>query len=64
MLLPVCTPYKVFETFGPVKSPFYSVRVSSVDHAHELGLSVGLEVFAVAGNGEHTKFVFPQELMR
>jgi H/ACA ribonucleoprotein complex non-core subunit NAF1 len=55
---------KVFETFGPVKKPFYSIRINSLDDLPSLGVSLGDTVYVVPADPSLTKYVFPQELMR
>ena len=55
---------QVFETFGPVKKPYYSIRVNSPDHVTSLGLTPNTVVYVVAGNLEMTRFVFMKKLMR
>lgn len=54
----------VFEIFGPVKSPYYSVHVHSPEHASSLGLDPGRRVFVIPGNEELTKYVFTQQLLK
>lgn len=55
---------KVFETFGPVKKPYYSIRVNSPDHVSALGLTAGRVLYIVPGSQEMTKYVFTDKLMR
>ena len=55
---------QIFETFGPVKSPVYSVLVESDEHASSLGLSPGVLVYVVPSNMEVTKYIFTQQLMK
>ena len=54
----------MFEIFGPVKSPYYSVHVHSPSHAQSLGLDPGNMVYVVQGNTELTKYVFMQQLLQ
>jgi len=54
----------VFETFGPVKKPYYSIRVNSPDHVTALGLTPNTVLCVVADNLEMTKYVFTDKLMR
>ena len=55
---------QVFEIFGPVKKPYYSVRVNSQDHAHTLGLSPGSVLYVVPASVELTHYVFTRELVK
>ena len=55
---------QVFETFGPVKKPYYFIRVNSPDHMTSLGLTPNTVVYFVAGNLEMTSYVFTEKLMR
>lgn len=54
---------KVFETFGPVKSPFYSILVQSSDEVHQLGLNPGDIVYVVPGDLDLTTYVFTTKLL-
>ncbi|CAI8021746.1 H/ACA ribonucleoprotein complex non-core subunit NAF1 [Geodia barretti] len=55
---------KVFETFGPVRTPFYSIRINSVNDLPSLGITFGDEVYVIPAHPTLTKYVFPQELMK
>ena len=59
-----CIYAQIFETFGPVKSPLYSVLVESDDHASSLGLTPGQLVYVVPSNMELSRYVFTQQLMK
>ncbi len=54
---------RVFDVFGRVAQPFYSVRFNSADHIREKEVSVGEDVFC-APRTEHTAFVFVEQLRR
>ena len=56
--------FQIFETFGPVKFPCYSVLVESINHATSLGLSPGQLVYVVPSNMELTKYIFTKQLMK
>ena len=62
-LLSICY-FQVFETFGPVKKPYYSIRVNSLDHVTALGLTPDTVLYVVTDNLEMTKYVFTDKLMR
>ena len=55
---------QVFETFGPVRKPFYSIRINSMDDLQPLGITFGDEVYVIPAHPTLTKYVFPQELMK
>ena len=55
---------QVFEMFGPVKKPYYSIRVNSPNRVTSLGLTPNTVVYVVAGNLEMTSYVFTEKLMR
>jgi H/ACA ribonucleoprotein complex non-core subunit NAF1 len=54
----------IFETFGPVQSPFYSVRFQSPEQVHKTGISVGESIFYALNNAQFTKYVFTHHLMQ
>ena len=54
---------RVFEIFGPVKTPFYSILVQSSDHANEMGLNPGDTVYVVPGDLDLTNYVFTNKLL-
>ncbi|KAK2160489.1 hypothetical protein LSH36_132g02013 [Paralvinella palmiformis] len=55
---------QVFETFGPVSTPLYSVRFNSPDQINERQLRPGLIVFYVPDAPEYTHYVFMAHLQR
>ena len=55
---------QVFETFGPVKRPFYSIRINSVDDMSSVGVALGDTVYITPDDPSLTKYVFPQELLK
>ena len=54
---------RVFEIFGPVKTPYYSILVQSSDHANEIGLMPGDTVYVVPGDLDLTSYVFTTKLL-
>jgi H/ACA ribonucleoprotein complex non-core subunit NAF1 len=52
----------VFETFGPVEKPYYSIRYNNVESIQQRGIEIGLEVFYAPKETTYTKYVFVQEL--
>lgn len=54
---------RVFDVFGPVSQPYYSVRFNSDKHIQEKGLERGMDVF-YAPKSEYTSFIFLEQLMR
>ncbi|XP_064393974.1 H/ACA ribonucleoprotein complex non-core subunit NAF1-like [Halichondria panicea] len=54
---------RIFETFGPVKTPFYSILVQSKEHANRLGLTTGDTVYVVPGDLSLTMYVFTSKLL-
>ena len=54
---------RVFDVFGPVAQPYYSVRFNSDDHIKEKCLERGMDVF-YAPKSEYTSFIFLEQLMR
>nr|KAJ3412353.1 hypothetical protein HK105_002374 [Polyrhizophydium stewartii] len=52
---------RVFDTFGPVSVPFYSVRFNSASEIKEKQIAVGMPVFFTK---DLVKFVFTQPLRR
>lgn len=64
-MTPVCVCYfilKVFEVFGPVRSPWYSVRFNEADNIEIKGLKVGMPVYCAPKEKSFTKFVFVDSL--
>ncbi len=53
----------IIETFGPVKTPFYSILVQSKEHANVLGLTTGDTVYVVPGDLSLTMYVFTSKLL-
>lgn len=51
---------KVFDTFGPVKTPFYSIRLSG--HVTKEKLCRGTRVYFVPFNKNITKYIFVEQL--
>lgn len=51
----------IAETFGPVPTPYYSVRFTNMTEITEAGLSKGTHIYY---SEEHAKYVFPQDLRR
>lgn len=54
---------RVFDTFGPVMTPYYSVRFNDPDDIGRKAIEVGSEVFC-APRTEHTSYVFIEELRK
>ena len=54
---------RIFEIFGPVKTPFYSILVPSQAYADELGLETGDTVYVVPGDTSVTTYVFTNKLL-
>lgn len=54
----------IYETFGLVKSPYYSVKVKTSEDIETLGLPLGALVYVVPASLELTKYVFTSQLMR
>ncbi|PIK43248.1 putative H/ACA ribonucleoprotein complex [Apostichopus japonicus] len=52
----------VFELFGPVSNPFYTVRFNSAKEITDLGLSLNADVYFAPKQEEITKYVFVREL--
>ena len=53
---------RVFDTFGPVKSPFYTMQLSEkIDPAT---LVIGATVFFVPFNKDLSKYVFVEQLKK
>jgi rRNA processing protein Gar1 len=57
---------KIFEIFGPVAIPFYSIRFNSLDEieTRELDLQIGSHVFYAPECKEYTKFIFNVDELR
>ncbi|TRY62573.1 hypothetical protein TCAL_00478 [Tigriopus californicus] len=54
---------KVFDVFGPVSQPFYSVRFNSGDHIKEKAIKIDSPVF-YAPRTEYANFVFVEQLRK
>lgn len=57
---------KIFEVFGPVAGPFYSLRFNTLDEieTRALNVSVGASVFYAPDRQDCTKFIFNVDEMR
>lgn len=55
---------RVFEVFGPVPRPLYSIRFNSDAEANQSGLRVGAPVFCAPTKVEWTKTVFTDALRK
>ncbi|XP_031548844.1 H/ACA ribonucleoprotein complex non-core subunit NAF1-like [Actinia tenebrosa] len=55
---------KVFETFGPVRNPFYSVRFNTPEDITKMDVKQGMMVFFVPEDLDFTKLVFISQLQR
>ncbi|XP_052814994.1 uncharacterized protein DDB_G0283357-like [Mya arenaria] len=53
---------QVFEVFGPVKTPWYSVRFNDPDNIGSKGLEVGMKVFCAPSEAAFTRYVFLEDL--
>ncbi|XP_029297887.1 H/ACA ribonucleoprotein complex non-core subunit NAF1 isoform X2 [Cottoperca gobio] len=53
---------KVFEVFGPVSSPLYILRFSSVEQISSKGLTEGLTVYYTPAMKEYTNYILTQQL--
>ena len=54
----------MFETFGPVTAPLYSVRFNQPKDITQRGLEVGMEVFYAPEMENFTKYVFVEQLRK
>ncbi len=52
----------IFETFGPVEKPYYSIRYNDIDNIHQRQIELNQEVFYAPKETTYTKYVFVQEL--
>jgi H/ACA ribonucleoprotein complex non-core subunit NAF1 len=52
----------IFETFGPVEKPYYSIRYTDIDNIHQRQIELNQEVFYAPKETTYTKYVFVQEL--
>lgn len=55
---------QVFETLGPVASPYYSVRFNTADEIVEKGIQPGMSVFFAPSMTEYTHYVFLAQLQQ
>ena len=55
---------QVFETFGQVSSPFYSVRYNCRSDVERLGLEPGQTVFYAPSETQYTYYIFLDQLIR
>ncbi|XP_064633244.1 uncharacterized protein LOC135491339 [Lineus longissimus] len=53
---------QVFETFGRVTSPMYTMRFNSDEHMKTKNIEIGLVVFCAPKMSEYTHFVFVEQL--
>ena len=53
---------QLFETFGPVKKPYYSVRLR--EPSGLCAPPAGTDVFVILGTSEMTKYVFTDQLLK
>ncbi|UJR28763.1 hypothetical protein I4U23_009989 [Adineta vaga] len=52
----------IFETFGPVERPYYSIRYNDMNSIHQRQIELNQEVFYAPKETTYTKYVFVQEL--
>ena len=52
----------IFETFGPVEKPYYSIRYNDIHSIHQRQIELNQEVFYAPKETTYTKYVFVQEL--
>ncbi|CAF0952001.1 unnamed protein product [Adineta steineri] len=52
----------IFETFGPVEKPYYSIRYNDIDNIYQRQIELNQEVFYAPKETTYTKYVFVQEL--
>ena len=52
----------IFETFGPVEKPYYSIRYNDPNSVHQRQIELNQEVFYAPKETTYTKYVFVQEL--
>ncbi|XP_052262450.1 uncharacterized protein LOC127866095 isoform X2 [Dreissena polymorpha] len=53
---------QVFEVFGPVKKPWYSVRFNDIDNISHKGLQVGMTVYCAPKEEAFTRYVFLENM--
>ena len=54
--------FQIFEVFGPVGMPWYSVRFNSVEDIQKREITVGMKVYCAPRVEELTKYVFVEHL--
>lgn len=52
----------IFETFGPVEKPYYSIRYNDINSINQRQIKLNQEVFYAPKETTYTKYVFVQEL--
>jgi H/ACA ribonucleoprotein complex non-core subunit NAF1 len=52
----------IFETFGPVEKPYYSIRYNDINNIYHRQIELNQEVFYAPKETTYTKYVFVQEL--
>jgi len=52
----------IFETFGAVERPYYSIRYNDIESSHRRQIELNQEVFYAPKETTYTKYVFVQEL--
>ncbi|GAB1604740.1 H/ACA ribonucleoprotein complex non-core subunit NAF1-like [Argonauta hians] len=55
---------QVFEIFGPVRCPLYSVRFNSSEDIKEKGLQIGTKIYYAPKEEKYTNYVFVKDLMK
>ena len=53
---------EVFDVFGPVKNPYYSIRFNSEEHLKSANLELNMTVFC-APKTPYTKYVFMRDVL-
>jgi H/ACA ribonucleoprotein complex non-core subunit NAF1 len=54
----------VFETFGPVQSPFYSIRFNSPEDIAKMNIEQKMTVFYAPEDLDCTKLIFVSQLQK
>ena len=57
-------PLQVFETFGPVQTPFYSMRFNKESDINDKGVCRGDNVFYAPDIMEYSHYVFVTQLKK
>ena len=55
---------QIFDIFGPVKLPYYSVRKTVDIDLKDLGIAVGDPVYYVPSSDAMTKYVFTERIQK